>query len=338
MGLWVKILIGIIMTWITVWIGTITLEAGKWVPNIGAALKVAIMLVLGIGGIVFAINHGVANEISLTTLMPSWGAGLAFLPVIVYNFMGFELMSGAGEEMENPGRDIPMAIITSGGLIAFFYLLATLGILLALPLDQLGLVSGIIDTLKAIIGNSALGNALVTILGVGALYTFLANMVTWSMGANRTAAEAANEGELPAFFAKLHPVNQTPVGAYVLTGIISTLVLVAYGFIAQSDEALFWTLFAFSSIIFLLPYLALFPAFLKLRYTDADANRPYKIPGGNLVAWILSIVCLVFILQAIVFFIWVPGQPIDWAYATPVLIGVVATVVIGEVILWWTKR
>jgi amino acid transporter len=338
MGLWVKILIGIIMTWITVWIGTITLEAGKWVPNIGAALKVVIMLVLGIGGIVFAINHGVANEISFTTLMPSWGAGLAFLPVIVYNFMGFELMSGAGEEMENPGRDIPMAIITSGGLIAFFYLLATLGILLALPLDQLGLVSGIIDTLKAIIGNSAMGNVLVTILGVGALYTFLANMVTWSMGANRTAAEAANEGELPAFFAKLHPVNQTPVGAYVLTGIISSLVLVAYGFIAQSDEALFWTLFAFSSIIFLLPYLALFPAFLKLRYTDADAIRPYKIPGGNLAAWILSIVCLVFILQAIVFFIWVPGQPIDWAYATPVLIGVVATVVIGEVILWWTKR
>lgn len=338
MSLWVKILIGIAMTWVTVWIGTITLETGKWVPNIGAFLKVAIMLVLGIGGIVFAIRNGVANEISIATLMPSWGAGLAFLPVIVYNFMGFELMSGAGEEMENPGRDIPLAIITSGGLIAFFYLLATLGILLALPLDQIGLVSGIIDTLKAIVGDSGVGGAFVTILGVGALYTFLANMVTWSMGANRTAAEAANEGELPAFFAKLHPVNQTPVGAYVLTGIISSLVLVAYGFIAQSDEALFWTLFAFSSIIFLLPYLALFPAFLKLRYTDADAKRPYKVPGGNLVAWIISIVCLIFILQAIVFFIWVPGEPVDWAYATPVLIGVVVTILIGEIILWWTKR
>ncbi len=338
MGLWAKILIGIAMTWVTVWIGTITLEAGKWVPNIGAFLKVAIMLVLGIGGIVFAIRNGVANEISFATLMPSWGAGLAFLPVIVYNFMGFELMSSAGEEMENPGRDIPMAIITSGGLIAFFYLLATLGILLALPLDQIGLISGVIDTLKAIVGDSGFGGVLVTILGVGALYTFLANMVTWSMGANRTAAEAANEGELPAFFAKLHPVNQTPIGAYVLTGVISTLVLVAYGFIAQSDEALFWTLFAFSSIIFLLPYLALFPAFLKLRYSDADAKRPYKVPGGNIVAWIMSIVSLIFILQAIVFFIWVPGEPADWAYATPVLIGVVVTILIGEIILWWTKR
>lgn len=182
MGLWAKILIGIAMTWVTVWIGTITLEAGKWVPNIGAFLKVAIMLVLGIGGIVYAIRNGVANEISFATLMPSWGAGLAFLPVIVYNFMGFELMFGAGEEMENPGRDIPMAIITSGGLIAFFYLLATLGILLALPLDQIGLVSGIIDTLKAIVGDSGFGGVLVTILGVGALYTFLANMVTWPMG------------------------------------------------------------------------------------------------------------------------------------------------------------
>jgi amino acid transporter len=97
-------------------------------------------------------------------------------------------------------------------------------------------------------------------------------------------------------------------------------------------------LFAFSSIIFLLPYLALFPAILKLRYSDADAKRPYKVPGGNIVVWIMSIVSLILILQAIVFFIWVPGGPVDWAYATPVLIGVVVTIVIGEIILWWTKR
>ena len=70
--------------------------------------------------------------------------------------MGFELMSGAGEEMENPGKDIPAAIITSGALIAFFYLFATVGILFALPLDQLGLISGILDTLKAVMGDSTL--------------------------------------------------------------------------------------------------------------------------------------------------------------------------------------
>jgi amino acid transporter len=338
MSLWLQIGVGVLMTWLTVWIGTITLQAGKWVPNVGAFIKVAIMLVLGVGGIVYAVRNGVANDLSFKAMLPSWDAGLAFLPVIVYNFMGFELMSGAAEEMENPGRDILSAILTAGALIAFFYILATVGILLALPLDQLGLVSGIIDTLKAILGDSGLGGLAVTVLGIGALYTFLANMVTWTMGANRTAAEAAAEGELPAVFGKLHPVNQTPVGAYLLTGAISSLVLLVYGFMAGSNEDLFWTLFAFSSIIFLLPYLALFPAFLKLRRIDASLNRPFRIPGGMPLATIIAAVCEIFIIQAILFFIWVPGQPVDWTYAMPVLAGVSVTIVIGEILLLGSKR
>jgi amino acid transporter len=158
-------------------------------------------------------------------------------------------------------------------------------------------------------------------------------MVTWTTGANKTAAEAADEGELPAFFGRLHPVNKSPVGAFVLTGIISTVVIVVYGFMAGTNEDLFWTLFAFSSMVFLLPYLALFPAFLKLRKIDPDRERPYRVPGGNGLAWVMVVLCMIFIVQAIVFFIWVPGEPIDWAYAVPVLAGVLITIVVGEFLL-----
>ena len=158
------------------------------------------------------------------------------------------------------------------------------------------------------------------------------------MGANRTAAQAAEEGTLPAVFGKLHPVNKTPVGAYIITGVVSTLVIIIYGFMAGSNEDLFWTLFAFSSIIFLLPYLFLFPAFLKLRSSDPGAKRPYRFPGGKVFAWIVSIICMIFVLQAIIFFLWVPGTPMDWAYATPILLGVLVTLIIGEVLLLVTKK
>jgi amino acid transporter len=333
LSLWGQILIGILMTWVTVVIGIIALDIGKWVPNIGALMKALIMLVIGVGAFIYAARHGVANDLSFRNILPSWDAGLYFLPVIVYNFMGFELMSGAGEEMENPQRDIPRAIITAGLLIAFFYLMGTIGMLMALPAEQLGLVTGIIDTLRILFGESGIGGVIVTILGIGALYTFLTNMVTWTMGANRTAAEAANEGELPAFFGQLHPVNKTPVGAYVLTGIVSSAVLVIYGLMAATAEELFWSLFAFSSIVFLMPYLAMFPAFLKLRRVDADRPRPYRVPGNHLTAILMTIVCVLFILQAIVFFIWVPGEPIDWGYAIPVLVGVAVTLIIGEFLI-----
>lgn len=338
LGLWGQILIGVIMTWITVWIGVKTLETSKWVPNIGAIFKALIMVVIGVAAFIFASKNGVANDLSFGNLLPTWDAGLFFLPVIVYNFMGFELMSGAGDEIKNPGKDIPRAIIISGLLITVFYLLGTVGMLMALPVDELGLVEGIIDTLRILLGETGFGGVMVTLLGVGALYSFLANMVTWTTGANKTAAEAADEGELPAFFGKLHPVNKSPVGAFVLTGIISSVVIVVYGFMAGSNEDLFWTLFAFSSMVFLLPYLALFPAFLKLRKIDPDRERPYRVPGGNGLAWVMVVLCMLFIIQAVVFFIWVPGEPIDWAFAAPVLIGVVITLIVGEVLLWSAEK
>jgi len=338
LGLWGQILIGVIMTWVTVWIGIKTLETSKWVPNIGAIFKALIMVVIGVAAFIYSGKNGLANDLSLGNILPSWDAGLFFLPVIVYNFMGFELMSGAGDELQNPGKDIPRAIITSGILITIFYLMGTIGMLMALPVEDLGLVDGIIDTLRILIGDSGFGGFVVTLLGIGALYSFLANMVTWTTGANKTAAEAADEGELPAIFGKLHPVNNSPVSAFVLTGIISTLVIVVYGFMAGSNEDLFWTLFAFSSMVFLLPYLALFPAFLKLRKIDPDRERPYRVPGGDGLAWVMVVLCMLFIVQAIVFFIWVPGEPIDWAYAAPVLVGVVITLIVGEVLLWAAKN
>jgi len=333
MGLWMQIGIGIVMTWITVWIGTMNLETGKWIPNIGAIFKAVIMIVIGVGAFFYAKANGVANDLSFKAILPEWGAGLAFLPVIVYNFMGFELMSGASGEMKNPGKDIPRAIITSGALIAVFYILGTVGILMALPLDQLGLVSGIVDTLKILLGGTPVGNAVVVVLGVAALYTFLANMVTWTIGANRTAAEAAKEHELPEIFGREHPVKKTPTGAFILTGIVSTVVIILYGFMAGNAEDLFWTLFAFSSMIFLMPYLALFPAFLKLRHDDPNIVRPYRVPGGKTVAIILAVICELFIIQAVVLFVWVPGQPMDWAFAAPVLIGVLITLVVGEILI-----
>lgn len=337
LSLWTQIAIAVALTWITVWINIVRLDIGKWVPNLGAIFKVAIMLVIGIGGFVYASNHGVANELTLSSMAPSWGASLAFLPVIVYNFMGFELMSGASAEMKNPARDVPLTIAVAGILIAAFYLFATVGILIALPLEEIDLVSGIVDTLRVLLGEGGASGAFVIALGLMALYSFLANMVTWTMGANRSAAEAAIDGNLPPMFARLHAVHKTPASAAIVTGVVTTAVIVIYGFLAADAEDLFWTLFAFSSIVFLLPYLLMFAAFLRLRSIDAATARPYRVPGGEGGAWVLALLCALFILQAIVFFIYTPGE-FDATYAASVVIGVLVTILIGEFLVRGRRR
>lgn len=337
LALWPQIAIAVVLTWVTAWINIVRLDIGKWVPNLGAIFKVAIMLAIGIGGFVYAANHGVANELTISSMAPSWGASLAFLPVIVYNFMGFELMSGASAEMKNPARDVPLTIALSGVLIAAFYLFATIGILIALPLDEINLVSGIVDTLRVFLGEGGAGGALVIALGLMALYSFVANMVTWTMGANRSAAEAALEGNLPPMFARLHAVHKTPASAAIVTGVVTTVVMVIYGLLAADAEDLFWTLFAFSSIVFLLPYLLMFAAFLRLRSIDATTPRPYRVPGGNGGAWALAILCMLFIVQAIVFFVYTPGE-FDLYYAGSVAAGVLVTVAIGEWLVRGAER
>ena len=332
------ILISAVMTWLTVGLTIISMKIGKWLPNLGAFLKIAILAVIGIGAFIFARRSGVANDLSFVNILPRLDSGLAFLPIILFNLLGFELVSSAGEEMKNPQRHIPGATIFSGILVSIFYLVGTLGILLAVPVEQVGLISGVMDTLRVVLGESAVGSTLFLVLGITTLLTVLISAVTWAMGTNRVIAEAAAEGLFPSFFAELNPRSRTPLGATILTGLISTLVLMTYGFLSQTNEELFWTLLAFSTIILLLPYLALFPAFIKLRRTDPDRPRPFRFPGGSLIARLAAIVCEIIVALAIVLFFWTPGQPFDWSFALPVLIGVVVSILLGELFIWTGRR
>jgi len=326
--------IGIALSWLAVLINVTTLDIGKWVPNIGAVLKIIIFGALIIGGFVHVQNDGLANTINFETLKPSWGSSLEYIPAIIYGMLGFELMSSSSEEMENPARDIPRAILWSGLIILSFYTLGTLAVLAAVPVADVNLVEGLIDTLNLFFSGSALGSAFVVVLGVAALYTFFSNGVTWALGCNRSMAEAAIDGELPSILGKEHPRYGTPVGAAVAMGAVSTAVLLLYGLMASTNEDLFWSLFSFSAVIFLLTYIGMMLAFLKLRRDDADKPRPFLVPGGPFAAKFMAYLCLAVILLAIVLFVFVPGEGMQW----PVLIGTIITMLIGEVLVRTAER
>lgn len=147
-------------------------------PNLGAPLKMIIFIVLIIGGFNYAASHGYANDIKIQTLTPSWEDGLKFLPVIIYGMLGFELVSSAGAEITQPEKTVPRAILFSGLLILALYSLATLGILAAIPVTELDIVDGLIDTLNLFFGGTDQGTLIVTTLGIGALYTFWSNGAT----------------------------------------------------------------------------------------------------------------------------------------------------------------
>jgi len=329
MSLGWQIAIGVALTWLAVAVNVVTLDIGKWVPNLGAIFKVIIFLAIIVGAWIYVGKSGMANPLTLETLKPNWTDSLQYIPAIIYGMLGFELVSAGSEEMKDPARDVPRSILISGVIIIVLYLLGTMAVLAAIPAGDINLVEGLIDTLHLFFGGNAAGDLLVLLLGVGALYTFFSNGVTWALGCNRAAAEAAMEGELPRVFAQENPKLGTPVGAAVLMGIVSTVVLLLYGFLAGSNEDLFWSLFAFSAVIFLLPYQGMLLAFIKMRRVDPDHRRPYKVPGGMASALALTWICLAVLAISIVLFMYTPGEGVQ----LPVLAGVLVTLAIGEVVI-----
>ncbi len=326
--------LGVILTWVAVAVNVVTLDVGKWIPNLGAIIKVIIFVAVIVGALLYTQDHGMANPLTFETIKPDWGSSLQYIPAIIYGMLGFELVSASSDEMENPARDVPRAIFFSGAIIITLYLFGTIAILAAIPAGDVNLVEGLIDTFRLFFGDSTAGRAFTLALGIGALFTFFSNGVTWALGCNRAAAEAALEGELPPIFAIEHKTYGTPVGAAVLMGLVSSLILVLYGFLAGSNEDLFWSLFAFSAVIFLLPYEGMFMAFIRTRVNDPDRHRPYRVPGGLAVAKLLAWVCFSVLALAIVLFIYTPGEGIQW----PVFIGVIVTLLLGEIVIRFAEN
>ncbi|AYC32492.1 APC family permease [Pseudomonas cavernae] len=329
LGLWAKISIGISLALLTAAFNAVALRIGKWLPNIGAILKLIAVLALGIGGIGYGLREGFANPFTLEAILPSSGHEIAALGIMVYGIMGTELACCSAGEMLNPKRDIPRAVLVSGVIIAVFNVFGTLGVLAAVPQDKTDVTQIFAGSLFNMYGHDGLGGLFANLIGCFVLFTLFTNMVTWSMGTNRAAVEAAKGGEFPALFGVVHPKYQTPIGSALLASLVSVALLVVYGLVADSADELFWTLLSIFAMIFMMPYVLMCLAFIKLRLTD-DRPRPFRLPLGNRAACLWAAIVGLHVLAGIVLFVVTPGEPMDWGYAGKILIGVALALLVGE--------
>lgn len=334
MSLTYKIVFALIATWLTVVICCLSLDTGKWIPNLGACCKVIVVFLLGVGGVVTAWNTGLANVFSLETLTPQINDGLRFFPVVVFSLVGFDLVCCLGDEMQHPEKDLPFAQLFAAVLIITLYLFAVFGILAVMPVENIGLINGLLATLNIMMAPLPGGEHLTTLLGLLIMFSLVANMVTWSIGANYAAAEASNQGELPHVFGVMHASYKTPVGASVLSGLLASTAILLYGVMATSADSLYWSLFSFANLLFLLPYLLLFPAYVMLK------KRHQQIDGGLQIiqkAWAVHLfACTPWLLiAAAVFFFVFPAGRFDPFHTSTTMVGLCIVVGIGE---WMRKH
>lgn len=338
--LWEAVIV-IAMVWAIVAVGILPLAWSRFVPSLSAALKVVVLVGLGVMGVAFAVKNGTANSFSLDQWLPAWSTdSLSFLPIIIYSYMGFELMSSAGGAIKNPKRDVPKMIILAGVAILGVYMFATFGILASTPVEDVSIVTGIVDALKLSF-NEVLGGAtwLFNIVVVALLFTFFGNMVTWSIGANQTIGATGLDKTAPGVFGHVNKRFGTPDYAFILMGLIATgITILAYA-LDPNQASVFWTLFALSSIVFLMPYLLMFPALLVLRRKFPDQPRPYVVPGGAAGAWIATVLCEIGIVLTLFLFFYFPVEGTSKAAFWLITGGgTLASLFIGWWLYWHSSR
>ena len=281
----------LLFVWLSIGVAIISLRHGKWIPNFGAILRFVVLGFFSITLIIYAIKHGV-NGFPTGDLAPTRAIFLALVPVLLFNYVGFELQNGAAEEMENPQRDVPISVLRSGIMGVFMYAIPIFGILLVLPAKQVSNIGGFIDAVSTTFHGVYGGAAhflliLMTLAFIGALLT---SGAVWMIGSDRILAVAAYDGAFIPWFGVFNRRFGTPVRVNVMSGVASSIFCIAAIYLtkSQSTSAAFTVVLYMAISTTLVSYLWLFPAALKLRYTHPDVPRPYRVPGGNSGVWIVA--------------------------------------------------
>jgi amino acid transporter len=302
-----KYLFALAFIWIAVWAAILSFSIGKWIPTIGAIVRVVVLGFFSLTVVVYAAKHGV-HGVSGGDFKPSWAIFIAAVPVLFFNYVGFELPSAAGDEMKDPQKDVPFTVIRSAFGAMLLYGVPILAILLVLPVAQITSLGGFLDAMKTVF--TVYGGHLVTahdgsvtatltgagkVLGdlaaIGFILALLSSGSTWIMGADRSQAVAGFDGAAPRFFGYFSPRWGTPLNVNLMSGVFSTIVMVAAFRLTGNADKYFTAVLGLAISTTTIAYLLVFPAVIKLRYTHGHVHRPYRIPFGNAGAWICGVLC-----------------------------------------------
>src|SRR3954469_6180284 len=311
-----KYLFALAFIWFAVWAAILSFSIGKWIPTIGAWVRVLVLGFFTLTVVIYAISHGV-HGVGGGDFKPTWAIFIAAVPVLFFNYVGFELPNAAGDEMKDPQKDVPFTVIRAAFSAMLLYGVPILAILLVLPTKQITSLGGFIDAIKTVftvyggsLTTAADGTVTATLTGfgkvlgdlaaIGFILALLSSGTTWIMGADRAQAVAGYDGGAPRFFGYFSARWGTPISVNLLSGVFSSIVMILAFSLTGNADKYFGAVLGLAISTTTIAYLLVFPAVIKLRYTHGHVPRPYRIPGGKAGVWIVGVLCTAWAMLATV--------------------------------------
>jgi glutamate:GABA antiporter len=317
-------------------LNVVGLDVGKWLHNAGAvAMWLPVVIILGMGSIAWH-RFGSATSFSATTMIPSMRfKDMIFWASLIFAFGGCETASFMAEEIKNTRRTLPWALFSAGLVVTFCYVGGTVGVLLALPREQVSNLQGLLQALERTAGRIGffwiipLAAGLVALSNLGAASAYLAAVA-------RLPFVAGLDRHLPPVFGKLHRRWGTPYVALMLQAVCG-VIFVFLGQAGTSVKGAYDVLVSLGIITYFLPYLFLFAAMFRLQRDPAGPDV-IRVPGGKRTALLLS--CLGFFVTSLTIALsFVPGpEEANPVIATIKVVGGTAALVAVGALLYWLGR
>jgi APA family basic amino acid/polyamine antiporter len=229
----------------------------------------AVMVLIKIGVLVLFIAVGLTGWSSdnLSDFTPFGVNGITSAAgIIFFSYIGLDAVSTAGEEVHNPRRNLPLAIITALIVVTSIYLLVALVAVAAQPLGGFeGQEAGLSAILERVTGSSWPAS----VLAAGAVISIFSVTLVVIYGQTRILFAMARDGMIPPFFHRLNPRTLTPVPATIVVAVLISLLagLLPINFLAEM-----------TSIGTLVAFLIVSIGVMVLRRTAPDLPRGFRVP------------------------------------------------------------
>ncbi|MGV9457079.1 APC family permease [Streptomyces sp. NPDC003635] len=291
-GLYTAIVI-MVLYWTGVWVssrGTKALAGlSSWGLIIGTLVPGTLLVVLGM---VF-LGQGNASAAPMTAdhLLPAW-TGLASLVLIVNNFLsysGMEMNAVHVSSLKDPAKEYPKSMFLAMGLVLLIFILPALAISWVVPANQLSLTAGVMQAFEAFFSYFHIG-WMTPVAAVMLVSAALGGMLTWLAGPSKGLLEISrSEGYLPPFLQQLNKYG-IQQNILVTQGIITTVIALMYALIPNVSNV-YWIFSTITTQVYLVVYLLMFVAAMRLRKTQPDHPRGYRVPA-------LGLMCVVGLLAS----------------------------------------
>jgi len=307
----------------------------------GIILPGIIIILLGFGSAIF-LNKPIPTSYALPNLIPHLGSikNIAMLSALMFSMAGIELTPTLAGNTFEPQKTFPRAILISAVIIVLTYIIGTVAITLIISPDKIGAASGIMDALDLIAHEIHLP-ILVPFMAVMIVLGNLGGASAWLVAPIKMLFESCKGGILPPFLVKLNKHDMPGNAMLVQTSVVTCIVV----FIAllPSVNVFYETLLIIAAITYFIPYIYMFASFVKLRRTHAHHPRPYRVPGGMIVAWLCAALGTLSVLGSMILaFIMPPADISDplhiLIYHLELAIGVGVFAAIAYWIYWRYER